>query len=71
MLYCGGMNFNLSEQRELRRGNCITRRMRLKSTGEEMWVEIKRSWDVLYFRVDDSPWERTVSAAAAHRPTTS
>jgi hypothetical protein len=62
------MRFNYSEQRELRAGRCITRRVRIKATGEELWVEVKRSWDVLYYRIGEGPWERTVTAARGENP---
>lgn len=52
------------EQHALRRGEVITRRMRRKETGEEFWVEIKRSWDRLYYSCDGChTWHKTATEA--------
>ena len=56
-------HLNLSEQRELRRGGYIMRQFRLKSTGETYWVELKQSWDRLYFRCDGGPWCKSATEA--------
>lgn len=53
-----------AEARALRRGEIITQRMRRKSTGEVFWVEVKRSWDRLYYSCDSgASWHRTATEA--------
>ena len=59
------MRLNNFEQRELGAGRTIARRFRIKSTGEVVWADIKRSWDILYYSVDDGPWCRTLTDALA------
>lgn len=61
------MKLNQAEQQALRSGRTITRKCRIKSTGEVLWVDVKRSWDTLYFSVDEGSWERTVTAAVTNR----
>lgn len=53
------------ENSALRSGRIITKRMRRKSTGEVFWVEVKLSWDHLYYSCDGGvSWYR--SATEAH-----
>jgi len=52
-----------AEWRALRRGQWITKRYRLKSTGEIHWLEIKQSWDTLYYSPNGNDWFKTATEA--------
>jgi len=58
------------ESNALRRGVIIAKKFRMKSedgNGDQFWTDIKKSWDKLYYSVDDGPWCSTVGEAYRRR----
>ncbi len=56
---------NTSETRALQRGETIVRERRNADTGETYSVDVKLSWDTLYYRMPTSTgdWHKTPGAA--------
>jgi hypothetical protein len=57
------MGYNFSEQRALRSGLVIIQDRRNGDTGEMYSVQIKVSWNKMYYSCDGDNWHRTAKAA--------
>jgi hypothetical protein len=56
------MRLNTSERRVLNRGETIARQFVNPESGELYWVDVKKSWDTLYFSCG-SGWHKTAREA--------
>lgn len=58
------MRYNIVEQRELRAGRTIIQQRKNGETDEMYWVEIKLSWNKVYYSCDSGDtWHRSAKAA--------